>query len=678
MSNHGNTTGVNEGPSSFESASTGSSVAHSTSETHSKNNASSYETFADLPVHRQIDLADRSGFTVRQLTIANVPVCSEGCEAELKVLADLTAYIRNSNFKASPPPSQKIAESDIIKTKYTKLSYDNKEKSGMDYLKSRLLLIDSGSGRHICGDDRLFIQGSIRPTNVNVILGDDVTKIHASKAGDIWLDKDNGVMLRNVLLIPGFEHIVVAPIYLTRTSGKDAAIVTSKVARENKICSDADSSMWLITGLLTNKPRAKVFRPVIVQDMSYAYLDESFTERQFEDPEFMKRYMVSYKSVEDFVAKEGMLETVKFARVSLATELRRTERVISDIMSIHDIAHINYGAIIDGLKNGLYQVSYDYSKDPSLLEGILPMLPHCTTCHMSKMKDVYHPLSAKVVKKPGDQLSADLKVKLPKGLYGEENALIIVDKFSHYVWTFPLKQKSAAVLEIGYLVSLLENQLGWKPKVLRTDNGGEFTSNQFEAFLKGKGIIHQYSVPYVHQHNGIAEANIRVVFSYVRAALHACGGHHAFWPYCMQYVAFAMNNLIPRDILIYSVDVNGNEVVTRKVMVAEQVLSGRRVRTDACPPFGCDASIWIPTDQRKPGTTLEPRAVSGIFLGHPQGRPGGLFFCPSRNRVVVAQSFKVYRESFSQMALCKNGTYKLDDHIGNFMDEVDCDVVFEP
>ncbi|VVT54853.1 uncharacterized protein SAPINGB_P004295 [Magnusiomyces paraingens] len=107
MSNHGNTTGVNEGPSSFESASTGSSVAHSTSETHSKNNASSYETFADLPVHRQIDLADRSGFTVRQLTIANIPVCSEGCEAELKVLADLTAYIRNSNFKASPPPSQK-------------------------------------------------------------------------------------------------------------------------------------------------------------------------------------------------------------------------------------------------------------------------------------------------------------------------------------------------------------------------------------------------------------------------------------------------------------------------------------------------------------------------------------------------------------------------------------------
>ncbi|VVT49853.1 uncharacterized protein SAPINGB_P002476 [Magnusiomyces paraingens] len=60
MSNHGNTTGVNEGPSSFESASTGSSVAHSTSETHSKNNASSYETFARSPVHRQIDLADRS------------------------------------------------------------------------------------------------------------------------------------------------------------------------------------------------------------------------------------------------------------------------------------------------------------------------------------------------------------------------------------------------------------------------------------------------------------------------------------------------------------------------------------------------------------------------------------------------------------------------------------------
>ncbi|VVT58434.1 uncharacterized protein SAPINGB_P006206 [Magnusiomyces paraingens] len=108
MSNHGNTTGVNEGPSSFESASTGSSVAHSTSETHSKNNASSYETFADLPVHRQIDLADRSGFTCWNI------LCSEGCEAELKVLADLTAYIRNSNFKASPPPSQNMVDPDPL------------------------------------------------------------------------------------------------------------------------------------------------------------------------------------------------------------------------------------------------------------------------------------------------------------------------------------------------------------------------------------------------------------------------------------------------------------------------------------------------------------------------------------------------------------------------------------
>ncbi|VVT49845.1 uncharacterized protein SAPINGB_P002472 [Magnusiomyces paraingens] len=92
MSNHGNTTGVNEGPSSFESASTGSSVAHSTSETHSKNNASSYETFADLPVHRQIDL----------LTVLDLPARRPG--------ARLSFYQRLNHIglRISPSPELNI------------------------------------------------------------------------------------------------------------------------------------------------------------------------------------------------------------------------------------------------------------------------------------------------------------------------------------------------------------------------------------------------------------------------------------------------------------------------------------------------------------------------------------------------------------------------------------------
>ena len=40
---------------------------------------------------------------------------------------------------------------------------------------------------------------------------------------------------------------------------------------------------------------------------------------------------------------------------------------------------------------------------------------------------------------------------------------------------------------------------------LRTDNGGEFVSKEFEAYLKSKRIFHELSVPHSPELNGVAE-----------------------------------------------------------------------------------------------------------------------------------------------------------------------------
>jgi len=40
---------------------------------------------------------------------------------------------------------------------------------------------------------------------------------------------------------------------------------------------------------------------------------------------------------------------------------------------------------------------------------------------------------------------------------------------------------------------------------LHTDNGGEFTSREFETYLKLKGIKHEITVPYTPHQNGVAE-----------------------------------------------------------------------------------------------------------------------------------------------------------------------------
>jgi len=53
--------------------------------------------------------------------------------------------------------------------------------------------------------------------------------------------------------------------------------------------------------------------------------------------------------------------------------------------------------------------------------------------------------------------------------------------------------------------ALVEKASKKKIRTFRTDNGGEYTSSQFETYLKTEGIRHELTVPKTPQQNGIAE-----------------------------------------------------------------------------------------------------------------------------------------------------------------------------
>uniref|UniRef100_A0A2N9H483 Integrase catalytic domain-containing protein n=1 Tax=Fagus sylvatica TaxID=28930 RepID=A0A2N9H483_FAGSY len=53
--------------------------------------------------------------------------------------------------------------------------------------------------------------------------------------------------------------------------------------------------------------------------------------------------------------------------------------------------------------------------------------------------------------------------------------------------------------------AMVERQKGKSLKCLRTDNGGEYTSNEFENYCSEYGIRHEKTVPDTPQHNGVAE-----------------------------------------------------------------------------------------------------------------------------------------------------------------------------
>ena len=54
---------------------------------------------------------------------------------------------------------------------------------------------------------------------------------------------------------------------------------------------------------------------------------------------------------------------------------------------------------------------------------------------------------------------------------------------------------------------------------LLTDNGKEYTSNAFEAYVRQHGIAHQTNVPYNPQQNGVADRMNRTIMNMVRSMM---------------------------------------------------------------------------------------------------------------------------------------------------------------
>lgn len=87
----------------------------------------------------------------------------------------------------------------------------------------------------------------------------------------------------------------------------------------------------------------------------------------------------------------------------------------------------------------------------------------------------------------------------------EQDFLSVIDDFSRRVRVYILKNKAEAFGKFKEWHTEYENKLGAKLKHLRTDNGLEFVSGQFNDFCKQNGISRHKTVSHTLQQNGLAE-----------------------------------------------------------------------------------------------------------------------------------------------------------------------------
>ncbi|KAI3698995.1 hypothetical protein L2E82_42959 [Cichorium intybus] len=97
--------------------------------------------------------------------------------------------------------------------------------------------------------------------------------------------------------------------------------------------------------------------------------------------------------------------------------------------------------------------------------------------------------------------------------------VMFTDDFSRYGYIYLIKHKSDTFEKFKEFKNEVENQLGRKIKMLRSDRGGEYLSIEFLDYLKECRIVSQLTPPRTPQLNGVAERRNRTLLDMVRSMM---------------------------------------------------------------------------------------------------------------------------------------------------------------
>ena len=99
--------------------------------------------------------------------------------------------------------------------------------------------------------------------------------------------------------------------------------------------------------------------------------------------------------------------------------------------------------------------------------------------------------------------------------------VIFIDDYSLKTWLYFLNSKESeeVLYKFKEFKAQVENLSGNKIKILRLDNGGEYTSIDFSYFSKEAGIKREYNVPYNPQQNGVAERKNKTIIEAAKAMI---------------------------------------------------------------------------------------------------------------------------------------------------------------
>nr|GEZ00758.1 ribonuclease H-like domain, reverse transcriptase, RNA-dependent DNA polymerase [Tanacetum cinerariifolium] len=210
--------------------------------------------------------------------------------------------------------------------------------------------------------------------------------------------------------------------------------------------------------------------------------------------------------------------------------------------------------------------------------------------HMTGVREHFKELDEKVSRKakvrstlPLDLVYRDLCGPIsPPTRSGKKYIFLLVDEYSRYMWVYFLSTKDQAFDTFKEYKKTIENELRTTLKMLRTDRGGEFTSNEFTQYCKENGIARQLTAPYSPQKNRVVERRNKTIMSTTRCMMKATNMPQNLWAEAVRHAIYILNR-VPTKAL--------DDITTC------EAIKQRKPNLENLRVFGCIAYAKVPSQR---------------------------------------------------------------------------------
>nr|GEV07766.1 hypothetical protein [Tanacetum cinerariifolium] len=277
--------------------------------------------------------------------------------------------------------------------------------------------------------------------------------------------------------------------------------------------------------LVANESR-KRFADVWLFDMGYTF---HMTTRR----EWFHQYKPIYRGGSVYSCNDHELKIIRIGSIMVKMH-------DGTVRTIRDVRHV------EGLKKN-YCLWENWMilvilVERKLLHGLTKVsLPFCKQGVISKQHRLKFKTSSSRSVYVLELVYSDVWQAPVLSLGGAKYFVSFIDDYSRRCWVYQIKKKSNVFEVFKVYKARVELDSGKKITCLRTDNGGEYTGDEFDTFCRQERIKRQFTTAYTPQKNGVAEQMNKTLLERARAMLATASLGKSFWAEAVNTACYVIN-----------------------------------------------------------------------------------------------------------------------------------------